>query len=216
MLDAVVIKCISFDLDGTLVSEEFDFIIWNVEIPKLYAREYQIDLETAKTKVFAEYYKALYIEKVKNWTDIDMWFRRLGLTDFQKLMADLKHTIHPYHDSIEVLEDLKSQYMLIIVSSAEKHFFDLKLEITGVREHFDHVFSAPTDFGIWKKDAATFRAILERLKLKPEEVVHVGNELQHDYTTPASLGIHAYLIDRDGKSHGEHIIHSLRELKGKL
>jgi FMN phosphatase YigB (HAD superfamily) len=44
-------------------------------------------------------------------------------------------------------------------------------------------------------------------------MIHIGNDLKADVDAPASLGIKSYLIDREGKHTGDHVIQSLRELK---
>jgi hydroxymethylpyrimidine pyrophosphatase-like HAD family hydrolase len=50
-----MIKFISFDLDGTLTHENkrFDYILWNVEIPKIYAKKNDISLKEAEKVIFS-------------------------------------------------------------------------------------------------------------------------------------------------------------------
>jgi len=89
----IMIKVISFDVDGTLTKEKTDFAIWNIEIPKLYARAKNISLGEAKRYVYSEYYKGEYVEPTNHWTDIIYWFMHFGLDNSDKLLqANNNHT----------------------------------------------------------------------------------------------------------------------------
>ncbi len=210
------IKYISFDLDDTLASENYDKIIWNEEIPKLYAEKNNISLEEAKTKVYAEYYKALYIEKIRTWTDIEYWFNRLDLEDWQSLLEDMKDKVFVFDDTIETLEYLSKKYKLIIVSNAEEKFLNIKIKAEELDKYFTKIYSASSDFGISKKNKTMFKKILEDLKISEKEIIHIGDNRQLDYNMPKELGIRTFLIDRENKEKGESIIHSLTELKDIL
>jgi putative hydrolase of the HAD superfamily len=210
------ITCISFDLDGTLAEKQFDKIIWNTEIPKLYADTHGVDLETAKKEVYSEYYKALYIEYVKNWTDIDMWFKRLALHDWQSLMERMRHHIFVYSDVIPVLEMLSKEYRLVIVSDSEPKFLNMKLDALGLRKYFKEIVSAPAELRVLKKDPSAFRLVMERLGAEPHNILHVGDDIVSDFSVPVASGAKAILIDRSGEKRGENIIHSLRELPEKV
>ena len=212
-----MITHVSFDLDGTLVDEKFDKIIWHEEIPKLFAEKNKIDIETATNMVFAEYYRGAFIDNVDCWTDISYWFRRLGLDGWSTLMANMKKHILVYDDTLRTLEQLShKKFKLIIISNAEKKFLDMKLEAEGLKKHFSSVFSAQSTFGVRKKNKEVFMKVLEKLKIEPENMIHVGNNRYLDLEVPSSVGIKSFLLDRTGKRKGENVIHSLDELDGKF
>ena len=210
------IKYISFDLDDTLASENYDKTIWNKEIPKLYAKKHKISLEEAKTKVYAEYYQALYIEKIKTWTDIQYWFERFGLDDWKKLLEDMGENIFVFEDTIETLDFLSKDYKIIIVSNAEEKFLNIKIKAEGLSKYIIKTYSAPCDFQISKKNKKMFKNILEELEISEKEIIHIGDDKQLDYEIPRELGIRTFLIDRTKKEKGENILHSLTELKDIL
>ncbi|MFH0978599.1 MAG: HAD family hydrolase [Candidatus Woesearchaeota archaeon] len=208
-----MIKYVSFDLDATLVNDKFDKLIWHEEVPKLYAKQHKIGVAEAKQFVYSQYYRALDIERVSQWTSITYWFKRLKLGNWQKLLSDMKKHIFVFDDTIPTLDYLKKKYKLIITSNSEKKFFELKLEAEELSKYFDHVFSAPTSFNRTRKDKEMFRAILKKLKIKPSEIVHIGDDRQLDYVMPTELGIKSFLLDRTKKAKGKNVIHSLLELK---
>ena len=207
---------ISFDMDSTLADEDFDFLVWNEEIPKLYAEKYKLSIEQAQTKVYAEYYRALYVEKVGNWTDIDMWFKRLGLDNFSKLLNDMKSMISVYPDVLEILEYLSKKYKLIIITKSTKHFIDIKLEIEGLNNYFTQIFSAPDNFHSSKKNKEVFENVLASLQIKPSQLIHIGDDHHDDFEVPQSLGIKAFHLVRSGKVKHAGSISSLSELKKVL
>ncbi|MBI2148222.1 HAD family hydrolase [Candidatus Woesearchaeota archaeon] len=211
-----MIKYISFDLDGTLADETFDSLIWNEEIPKLFAKKNKVSLEEAKTRVYAEYYKALYIEKIRNWTDIYYWFKRFNFKDWKVLLQDMKKHVFLYSDTIESLQYLSKKYRLIIISNSEEKFLNIKLEAEGLKKYFDKIYSAPTNFNISKKNAGLFLEVLKKLKINKEEVIHIGDDHYLDYEVPSSVGIKSFHLVRSKNLKQKHTIHSLLELKNKL
>ena len=76
----------------------------------------------------------------------------------------------------------------------------------GIGRYFDdRVFS--DEVGVRKPEAAIFEASLEHLGLRPEEVVHVGDDLQADVAGSKALGLRAVWFD---VGHGsEHAVHDL-------
>ncbi|MBW2970466.1 HAD family hydrolase [Candidatus Woesearchaeota archaeon] len=210
-----MIKAISFDLDGTLASDSFDRAVWHEELPRLYAKKHNLTLEQAKEKVYSTYYVALDIEKEKRWTDISYWMDRLELGDWKPLVERLKNKVFVYDDVYDVLDELHKKYRLIIISNAEEKFLNIKLEAEKLKKYFDCIFSAPSHFGIARKNKAAFLEIIKKLKLKPEEIVHVGDDHELDYLVPSELSMHAFHLIRGSKRKGKHIS-TLHELPEKI
>jgi len=57
---------------------------------------------------------------------------------------------------------------------------------------------------------------LSKLKIKPEELVHVGDNREFDYRSPKKIGIKSIYLNRDKKYRGNHVIYSLSELKNAI
>ncbi|MBW2999226.1 HAD family hydrolase [Candidatus Woesearchaeota archaeon] len=207
------IKVISFDLDETLVDKDFDMIIWYTEIPRLYSEKYKIPFEEAKIEVVSEYKR---LKDHHRWTDIEFWFDHFGLKDWRKLMDGLKYKIRLYPDSIPLLEKMKKDFKLIIITQAERKFIELKIKVENLGKYFLDIFSTASDFKQLEKSEAIYLKILEKLKIKPEELVHIGDHYDFDYKVPRKLGINAFLLDRSGEKKGENMVHSLREFKDKI
>jgi HAD superfamily hydrolase (TIGR01549 family) len=210
-----MIKAISFDLDGCLSDDSFDEQIWRHEIPRIYSEERKLSFEEAYKRVTAEYGR-LFRQKEPRWRDVAFWFSHFRLkTDWKHVVDRLKHKIFLYGDVVPVLRQLKGKYKLIVLSTANHKFLDLKLETLKLRGYFDFVFSTE-DFREMKKSKEVFNSMLAKLKLKREELVHIGDSPSADYETPKSLGIKSFLIDRSGKEHSEYACRTLYEFLEKV
>ena len=196
-----MIKVISFDLDDTLTDSNFDRLIWDVKIPRIYAEKNNISFEKSQEYVSNEY-KRLSGKIKGKWYDAEWWLKYLKLKySWNDLLDELKPEIKHFPEVKKVLKKLKKQgYKLIIVTTAENKFMNAKLECEGLGDFFDKKFSTSSNFNQHKKNILIYNKILKTLKIKPEEMLHIGNHFDFDYIAPRKIGIKAVLIDRSGKN----------------
>ncbi len=151
------------------------------------------------------------------WYSVRYWIKHFELdADWKSLMLKYKQFIILYPDVKEVFSILKKKYKLILITNASRDRIEVKLEVLGLNDSFDHTFSATTDFVRSKAGANVFAKVAKILGLKPEEILHVGDHQDFDYEKPKSIGMNAILLDRSGKKTGPDIIHNLNELPGKI
>ncbi|MCX7857332.1 MAG: HAD family hydrolase [Deltaproteobacteria bacterium] len=190
-------KVVSFDLDGTLVSQEFGDMVWNHGIPLEYAKKFGVSFEEAKKFVIYEY--GLVGDGDILWYDIKYWIGRLGLdVKVEDLFNRYEKHIRLVEGAKEILEKLKGKYILILSSNAARIFVEKELRYTGIESYFDYVFSATSDFKIVKKEKEFYRKVMGMLKVSPQEIIHIGDHPVFDYEVPTSLGIEAHLV-KEGK-----------------
>ena len=67
----------------------------------------------------------------------------------------------------------------------------------GLEKHFK-IFT-PKETKFIKPDTRAFLIVLEKFKVKPEQAVMVGDEIERDILPAEKLGIKAILIDRENK-----------------
>jgi putative hydrolase of the HAD superfamily len=72
-------------------------------------------------------------------------------------------------------------------------FSEKELRFLGLYEFFDHVIFS-SDVRYKKPDQRIFRIALERMKLKPEEVLSVGDTTENDIIAPQEIGMEAMHI----------------------
>lgn len=207
------VKLISFDMEGTLVKRSYSELIWETDIPKLYAETHGLDFDTAKKVVMSAYDTVRDDEP--EWYNTDYWFKRLNLTgDWTKLLENRRKDCEAYPEASEVLTKLNEKYSLIISSNTIREF--LEIQLTTLPKVFDHVYSAPSDFNTVKKADEFYSIILSERGLKPEAVIHVGDSYKYDYEEARKRGITAYYLDWDKEMSGEYVVHSLTEFMEKV
>ncbi|HML03014.1 MAG TPA: HAD family hydrolase, partial [Candidatus Bathyarchaeia archaeon] len=139
---SVIFKIVSFDAEGTLVTQRFSQVIWEEAIPNLYARKKGINFNEAKAHVMREYAKVG--DGRVEWYDIRYWFNHFGLTNPERLLNEHKQEITLYPEASEILKDLGKNHKLIVSSNSSREF--LKLELENLDKHFYRVYSATSDF----------------------------------------------------------------------
>lgn len=206
------IRVLSFDLEGTLVDDDFSRLVWEEGLPALYAEEKGITLESALKRVMEEY-SDIGPERVE-WYNLRYWFRRFDLReDWRSLLERFRDSISIYPEVRGVLDRLRRDHDMIIVSNTSRDFLDL--QIKELKQYFTLIFSTPTDFGALKSPGL-FAQICSELGVKPLEVVHVGDSRKFDFTAPREAGITSFLLDRSGGESGEHIVRDLEEFELRL
>lgn len=206
---------ISFDLDGTLVTDEFSRQVWHKGIPELYAQQYGVGLDEATKLVFQAYDEVG--ESSIMWYDIRYWLRFFGLDDdFEKLLATFKHLIQPYPEVHDVLSNLKQYYQLIIISNAAREFLDTEIAESNIASYFSHIFSVTTDFKQVKKTEQSYLTICDSLNITYGEMIHIGDHFDFDYRVPKRLGITSFYLDRNGKKEGAETVMDLHEFMIKI
>ena len=210
-----MIKVISFDLDGTLVKSTYANSVWLEGLPKLYAKEKNLPLEDVKKYIFKEYEKVG--ENRKEWYDIDWWFKHFNLNfDWQNLLDEYRYTVEIYPDTKKVLKKLSKKFDLIIISNAKREFIDIQVNETKIKPYFSHIFSSISDFDTVKKKPSVYKQICDKINIKPDEMIHVGDSKEFDYESPRKLGIKSIYINREKEIKNKDIINSLNDLTNIL
>jgi len=206
---------ISFDLDGTLVTDAFSQIVWHQGIPELYADKWGCSFREAQDFILKGYNKVG--DTALEWYDIHYWLHLLDLdVTWEKLLGRFTGLITTYPEVEEVLSYLSLRYTLIITSNAAREFLNTEIEETTLSPYFDHIFSATSDFKEVKKTEAFYLKLCSVLKVNHSQVVHVGDHYDFDYRIPRQLGMTAYYLDRTGAAEGPHTVKDLRDFIMRL
>ena len=192
------IKVVSFDLDGTLVSRELEQEFWWQEIPRLYALQHRVSSAKA-TEVWEKEVRKVS-ERRAEWFEAGFWFKRLGLKeDHNRILRDLRHLIRVYPEAKGVLRKLrKAGFKLVVFSNASRDFLNLKLEVCGLEKYFDAVYSVTSDLKKTKSPNA-FKILAEKMRVKPGQIIHVGDFYYEDIVTATKAGVNTVFLDRSRK-----------------
>ncbi len=208
-----MVKIVSFDLEGTLVTQDFSEFVWLEGIPKLYAKKEKLNFQHAKKIVLEEYEKVG--ENRIEWYDIKYWLNHFGLkNNYMEVFREYVDKISYYPEVFEVLESLSKNYVLVLISNSAREFLEFLTE--KIKSYFRYSFSATSDFKFVKKNEKFYRKVCEILNVKPENIAHVGDRWEDDFKIPRKVGIQAFYLDRLGKINHEFVVKNLKEFEIKV
>ena len=103
-----------------------------------------------------------------------------------------------YPEVVDVLEKLEPGFQLAVISN-----FDGRLRFIlghlGISKYFAHVFIS-SELGADKPDPEIFRRAVKLIDLKPNQVLHVGDDSERDWKAAAAAGLSVFKLDRQRNS----------------
>jgi len=129
----------------------------------------------------------------------------------EALLAELEqrfqlgmHSAKLFDDALPVLKELRPRYKLGIISNTDC-FSARAVAQMGLFKYFD-AQCLSCDIGNIKPDKEMFLLMVERLDLRPDEILMIGDNISDDLMISSSLGFQTLLIKRQGnpsKIHNE-------------
>lgn len=129
-------------------------------------------------------------------------------SEFGRVLADYfimarKESPFLYEDSLTILEQLKGDYKLVLITNGSPSLQNLKLEITPeLVPYFDEIIISG-DFGRGKPDPTIFEHALAALSVKKDEAIMVGDNLNTDILGANRAGIPSVWLNRHNRKKGE-------------
>jgi putative hydrolase of the HAD superfamily len=137
--------------------------------------------------------------------------------DFLPFVKQVRDTLRyrPFPDALPTLRGLHEQSKTLAVVSNWDLALPTLLAELGLAEFFNFILPS-AEIGIEKPDGRIFRLALQRLGLKSQEVVHIGDQYEADVVGARAVGITPILLDRKGQTRHPDVIciSSLAELIG--
>ncbi len=103
-----------------------------------------------------------------------------------------------YPEVVHVLEQLRPRFQLAVISNFDGRL-RLILQHLGISKFFAHVFVS-SELGADKPDPEIFRRALKFIDLKPNEVLHVGDDSERDWEAARAAGLSIFRLDRPKNS----------------
>lgn len=211
-----MVKAIFFDFWGTLVENgvypspvrNVKFIL-NIHMPfQDYITRFEKAFMTQKFESLSDGFENVSKE-FNSEINNEMMDRLVGLWNKNMLLA------RPFPETVKVLEELKKKYKIVLIANTDPFSIQQTLEKFKMQDLFDKTFFS-CDLGYLKTDKELFENVLKKLKLKPEDVVMVGDSLESDIKAAQNAGIKGILLDRRMRREFEPRISNLDELEKHL
>jgi len=196
-------RALVFDLDDTLYAER-EFVLSGFAAVDQWLQEKRgiAGFYAEATRVFASGERGRIFDKV-----IDSLAIEDGGTLVSQLVAVYrahkpKLTLFP--EARWAIERFRSQLKLGLITDGYAETQRNKIAALGIGGLFDCIIYTD-DFGRenWKPSPVTFRLMMDRLGVKGEECIYVGDNLTKDFIAPNGLDWLTVLISREGGEYGQ-------------
>lgn len=187
-----MIKAIIFDLDNTLIDfMRMKTISCEAAMDAMISAGLKIEKRKGMEILFGlyseygyEYQKIFQVFLRKLMGRIDYGIMASGVVAYRRVKEGL---LYPYPNVVPVLNELKKNYKIIILSDAPRIQAWVRLAAMGLQKTFDHVITFD-DTKTKKPGKKPFLFALKKLKLRPDECLMVGDSLRRDLSTAKQLG----------------------------
>lgn len=185
-----MIKYISLDLQGTLSDSKFSDYFWLELLPQKYSEKNNINLEEAKKILkhkFKEYgkYNILYYDD-KHWSKLLEFDTKQELDKF-KIRPNINEKMYDYISKINLPK--------LIISTTTNLF--INYELGEKVKDFEKIYSCVDYFNNGGKTKEIYEKIAKELNVKPEEILHIGDNLEMDVENAKKAGVNSILYSDD-------------------
>lgn len=133
------IDTVLFDMDGTVLDLHFDNYFWEEYVPTRYGEMNRLSAKEASAFLMSRYAS---VKGTLDWYCMDFWSNSLAM-DIKALKHEVRHKIALRPNALNLLQQLRrSGKQIILVTNAHPHSLELKMQHTGIAEHFDHRISS--------------------------------------------------------------------------
>jgi putative hydrolase of the HAD superfamily len=193
-----MIKTIAFDADDTLWHNERIFVSIKDKYKALLAEYHDADwierrldeAETVNIKHFGYGVKGFALSMIE--TAVDLTEGRIRGSEIKEIIGYAREMLTAPVDLLEgvreTIQKLADKYQLMVITKGDLFDQEAKLARSGVGDYFDAFEIVP------QKNAKTYKYILRRHGIRPEEFVMVGNSLKSDILPVLEIGARAVHI----------------------
>ena len=221
---------IFFDLDHTLWDFEKNSAL---TFEKIFS-EYQVEVNLNR---FLDYYVPLNLEYWKLYreekvTKAALRYQRLRKafdaleyhiddplidTLSEAYIANLSNFRNLVPDTIEVLEYLRPNYNLHIITNGFEEIQEKKMRESNISQYFDQVVNSEMA-GVKKPNPKIFQLALKMASVSPEKSLMIGDNIEADILGAKAVGFNALHLNAHNDPEHDHcqMIQELREIKSYL
>ena len=135
----------------------------------------------------------------------------------EEYINQLSSHTYLFPNTIEVLDYLKPNYRLHIITNGFQEIQEKKLRNSGIYPYFEQVIDSEMA-GVKKPNPFIFNLALKKAKVGAESALMIGDSLEADILGAKDAGLHALHFNAHGEAVHQHspMIRDLREIKSYL
>lgn len=121
---------------------------------------------------------------------------------------------HLFPNTVEVLDYLKPNYKLHIITNGFQEIQDKKLQSSNIYNYFDHIINSEMA-GVKKPNPKIFELALNKANTLPNKSLMIGDNLEADILGARAVGLHTLHFNANNEPEHEYcdMIHDLSEIK---
>ena len=194
-----MIKAVVFDLDDTLISEKQYIRSGFKVISNKLSEEYKLDSE----KIFNKMLELFNESSKEVFNRLLDYFSIKYDQDYILNLINIYRCHSPeiefYEDVIPTITELRNKgYKLGIITDGYKETQLRKIEVLKCRELFDEIIITD-ELGreFWKPHEKSYKLMAEKLDVKLEDMIYVGDNVEKDFVTANILGLKTIKVCRE-------------------
>lgn len=193
-----MVKAVVFDLDDTLISERQYIESGFKVVSKFIGDKYNLDNDIVfecMNMLFEESSKEVFNRVLDSFK---IKYSKEELLYLIKVYREHTPEIEFFEDVIPTLEMLREKGMKLgIITDGYKETQSRKIEVLKCKELFDEIIITD-EFGreFWKPHEKSYKLIAERLGVKLNEMIYVGDNVAKDFVTANNMGIISVCVKR--------------------
>jgi 2-haloalkanoic acid dehalogenase type II len=201
-----MIKALTFDLDDTLWdvwpaverAEELLHDWLAARYPRIPERFTPLELRELSSEVIAARPDMAYDRTWLRKEALHLAARRVGYREFDVQGAFgvffiARNAVEPFEEVRPTLERLARRYTLASLSNG-----NADLRLIGLDDLFAFSLNA-IEVGAAKPEPPMFEEARRRLEARPDQIVHVGDDPEHDVRGAADAGFRTVWVNRNGR-----------------
>lgn len=201
----VPIKAVGFDMDGTFLKTHVDYDKLE-HADRLVLESHGIPFDSVYTQHDIKRKRS----DIKKWLDAhdrgDEYPSICRDVDdaFTRVELEYVHEAEPFPGSLECLRELSSRgYKVGLLTRGSEEYARAALTITGAFELFDVIMGRDScDYDDAKPSPVSMRVLAERLGVKPEELLYVGDNITDWFSARDAGASYAGVLTGNGPATG--------------
>lgn len=186
-----MLKAIIFDLDDTLYPER-SYVLSGFRAVANWAEE-NIGIPASQGIKELE---RLFEQGVRGNT-FNKWLEMHGFADSESLVSEIlkvyrehKPNIYLYQNALSLIERLKTNFLLGIITDGFAQVQRKKIEALGIIQYFNiMIFTDELGKKFWKPSSKPFKIALEMLKINGPEAVYIADNPIKDFVGARSVNM---------------------------